>query len=94
MTTTMKNTTMSKWTLQNNSNSDNQSNLIYHYVSNLGNTLKFQSHPTKSFCYDIIEATIPMKQVNKIINCFIMQGIAQHDYPGGFSEAIKTLTVK
>lgn len=94
MTKTMKNLSISSWTLQNDYNSANKSNFVYHYESNLGNTLKFQSHPTKSFCYDIIESTIPMKQVNKIINCFIMQGISQHDYVGGFAEAIKKLEIK
>lgn len=90
----MKNSSISSWTLQNDYNSANTLGFTYHYKSDLGNIVKFKMHPTKSFCFDILESTIPMKQVNKIINCFIMQGISQHDYVGGFAEAIKKLEIK
>lgn len=94
MTKTMKNSSISSWTLQNDYNSANTLGFTYHYKSDLGNIVKFKMHPTKSFCFDILESTIPSKQLNKIIDCFIMQSMKQNEYDNGFAEAIKKLEIK
>lgn len=43
-----------------------------------------------------IKVTCPILQANqrKIINTYVNQGIKQHEYKGGFKEAVSTLKIK
>lgn len=93
MTNTMKNT-ISTWTLKNNYNR-NEPNFIFYYESNLGDFVKFQSHQTKS-AYIIIGASdnLTNKDINKVVKMYVLNGFAQHEYQGGFKEAIQTLIIK
>ena len=66
---------------------------IYRNKEN-GNCIHFHLHPTKSFCFVLDDASrdIDNKIVNKIFNTFFEKGISQHDYKGGFNEAISILS--
>jgi hypothetical protein len=43
-----------------------------------------------------VETTCPMlkKHQNKIVNTYVMQGMKQHEYKGGYKEATAILKVK
>ena len=56
--------------------------------------LVFHFHPTKAFTFvcDYASSNMTQKIYNKILNAFVEKGISQHDYEGGFNEAISVLT--
>ena len=71
----------------------NSKNVNYIYKSE-DMMIIFHSHPTKAFNYvcTYASANVTQKIYNNLINSFVKQGIAQHDYKGGFNEAISILT--
>lgn len=89
----MKNT-INRWILKNDYN-PSEANFIFYYESNLGDFVKFQGHATKH-AYIIIDASenLSNKVINKLVNTYIINGLDQHKYKGGFKEAIKTLIIK
>lgn len=54
----------------------------------------FHFHPTKSwnFVCDYASSNMTSKIYSNILNAFVEKGISQHDYKGGFNEAISILT--
>jgi len=71
----------------------NDNEEIYHYVGEDGSTVKFQAGK-QAFTYLFYKSsTAPKKVQSKLVDAFINQGFKQHDYAGGFYEAIATLTV-
>lgn len=62
--------------------------------SETGNTISLTSTTTPWTW--IAKTTCPVleKNVRKILNKYVQQGIAQHDYKGGYSEATEVLKIK
>ena len=54
----------------------------------------FHFHPTKAwnFVCDYASSNMTQKIYNNILNSFVNKGISQHEYVGGFNEAIKVLS--
>ena len=66
----------------------------YTYVCG-AETVTFHSHPTKAWNFVILENKTEKKNtLSKIVDQWIEQGSKQHDYKGGFDEAIKVLEIK
>ena len=66
----------------------------YFYKSN-DMMVIFHFHPTKSFNFicDYASSNMTSKIYSNILNAFVEKGIAQHDYEGGFNQAIKYLSI-
>jgi hypothetical protein len=53
----------------------------------------FQMHPTKAFSFIILEAiNIPKNMINDILDGFILKGVRQTKFKGGFNEAIEIIS--
>jgi hypothetical protein len=49
-------------------------------------------HPRKAFSFIVIDVVnIPKNIINDILDAFMLKGIRQNDFNGGFDEAIKTI---
>ena len=59
-----------------------------------GMVVCFHLHPTKPFVFvlDHASRTATNSLINKVFNTFFNQAMSQHDYKGGFNEAISILT--
>lgn len=67
---------------------------VYFYHDDLGRKVKFHAHPTKAFNFVIYKNDKTSSEVaNAIVAAWCKQGSRQHDYPGGFNEAIAELYV-
>ena len=77
--------------LQIKTNEDNTK--LYTYISkDLQSKISFQMHPKKAFAFAVLEAiNIPKNMINDILDGFILKGIKQKEYQGGFEEAIMTI---
>ena len=48
-----------------------------------------------AFSWEISTACpVLLKNQRKILNAYVMQGIKQHEYPGGYKEAVAVLKIK
>lgn len=67
----------------------------YTYVSEDGTkSLQFRAHSKRAFVFvPMANTNVDKKLFSKLINAFVSAGCDQHDYAGGFDEAIKTLKV-
>ena len=90
----MSTKTQMTWTLINQAKNPKTLQTIYTYMDSVGRLFKFESHPTKSFTY-LSEASesVTDKERSKIIDGYIQSGINQHNFVGGFQEAISKLTI-
>lgn len=62
---------------------------VFHYQS--GNeTVAFYSHPTRAWAHVLVSGN--KKYFIPVLDAFTNQALKQNEYPGGFDEAIKTLT--
>lgn len=82
------------WTLINQAKNPKTLQTIYTYTDSVGRLFKFEPHPTKSFSY-LSEASqsVTDKERAKILDGYIQNGIKQHDFVGGFQEAILKITI-
>ena len=65
----------------------------YSYSAN-NMTIMFHMHPTKAwnFVCDYASSNVTQEIYNNLLNSFLEKGVAQHEYKGGFKEAISVLT--
>jgi hypothetical protein len=63
-------------------------------MDSVGRIFKFESHPKKPFTY-LSEASenVTDNERSKIIDGYIQNGINQHDFIGGFQEAISKIII-
>jgi hypothetical protein len=64
---------------------------VFHYRADDGREVAFHAHPTRTFVYSKVYGTVD--DTSAVLDAFITQGLKQHDYAGGFEEAIKELEV-
>lgn len=90
----MSTKTQMTWTLINQAKNPKTLQMIYTYMDSVGRLFKFESHPSKPFTY-LSEAseTVTNKERTKILDGYIQNGIKQHDFIGGFQEAISKITI-
>jgi hypothetical protein len=71
-----------------------ESGIVKYFYKSDDMLVVFYSHPTKAFNYvcDYASSNMTNKIFSNVIDSFINQGISQHDYEGGFNEAISVLT--
>ena len=91
---TMQKTSMT-WSLTNQAKNPETNQTIYTYMDSVGRIFKFESHPTKAFTYLFVAVseTVTKKEMSKILDGYIQNGIRQHDFVGGFQEAISKITI-
>jgi hypothetical protein len=54
--------------------------------------IQFQMNPKKAFSFIILDnVNIPKNMLNDILDGFILRGVRQNQFKGGFNEAIKTI---
>lgn len=60
-----------------------------------GMVVCFHLHPTKPFVFvlDHASRTATNSLIKKVFNAFFNQAMSQHDYEGGFYQAIKYLSI-
>jgi hypothetical protein len=89
----MKKTSIT-WSLTNQAKNPETNQTIYTYMDSVGRIFKMESHPKKPFTY-LTEATesVTRKEQAKILDGYIQNGIRQHDFVGGFQEAISKITI-
>lgn len=77
--------------IQIKTNEDNTK--IYTYMSkDLMSKISFQMHPKKAFAFAVLDCiNIPKNMINDILDGFVLRGIKQKEFKGGFEEAIKTI---
>jgi hypothetical protein len=82
---------MATFKLTNQVNS--KSGIVKYFYKSDDMLVVFHSHPTKAFNYvcDYASSNVTNKIFKNVIDSFINQGISQHDYKGGFNEAISIL---
>ena len=86
---------MEKFTLKSFESLGAKNYTIYTY-ENKGGSKKasFHLHPTKSFSFVCDEIqNLTKKEFQLLCDSFIIQGIKQHEYKGGFYQAIKILNI-
>lgn len=68
----------------------------YTYQSENGDVLQFQADPHKDFNWIFGSKSTPggIKNAREIITAFVKAGMDQHQYVGGFDEAVATLTIR
>jgi hypothetical protein len=77
-----------KWTRQTEMN---EKPIIYN--SEDGDIVKFKAGD-EPWTWDIYpDTTVSTRKANKVIEQYVTQGINQHDYEGGFNEAVQVLEV-
>ncbi len=87
---------MTKWTLTKTTqdgmyNEHRKVNeTVYHYESG-DRKVAFHSHPTQAFNY--VSVYGEREDLKGVVNTYVEQGLKQHEYAGGFDEAIKELEV-
>lgn len=91
---TMQKTSMT-WSLTNQAKNPETNQTIYTYMDTVGRIFKFESHPTQAFTYLFVAVseTVTKKEMSKILDGYIQNGIKQHDFVGGFQEAISKITI-
>lgn len=58
-------------------------------------SLQFRAHTKKAFVYVVLGNTnMTPKEASRLVEAFTSAGLKQHEYRGGFDEAITTLTIK
>jgi hypothetical protein len=54
--------------------------------------ISFMMHPKKAFSFVVLNSiNVPKNMINDILDGFILRGIKQKDFKGGYDEAIKTI---
>lgn len=76
-----------------NINIDSQNAKVYTYeTKDKSSKIIFQMNPKKAFSFLILDyINIPKNMLNDILDGFILKGIKQKEYQGGFDEAISTI---
>jgi hypothetical protein len=66
---------------------------FYTYESG-SNKISFHFHPKKSFVF-VLDNVVNLtpKKCDLVLNQFVRNGMAQHEFRGGFNEAIKVLYI-
>jgi hypothetical protein len=66
---------------------------VYTYISkDLMSKISFMMHPKKAFSFVVLNSiNVPKNMINDILDGFILRGIKQKDFKGGYDEAIKTI---
>lgn len=83
-----------RYTLKETTKNPKDGEGVLLYVGDDGSTFKFQCHPTKAFQFLIYpSSTAPKKVQDKLLDAWVTAGIHQHDYAGGYHEAISVLNV-
>lgn len=83
-----------KFTLEQRTKNPSDNEEVYLYRGEDGTTVKFQADNKVAFQYlRYKSSTASPKVCNKLIDAFIKAGFSQHDFEGGFYEAIATLNV-
>jgi hypothetical protein len=82
------------WKLTNESKNPKTKETIYTYMDLIGRTFKFEPHPTRAFVY-ITQSSkdVSDKEQSKILDAYIENGMRQHEFVGGFQEAISKITI-
>ena len=82
------------WTLINQAKNPKTKETIYTYMDSVGRTFKFEPHPTRAFVY-ITQSSkdVGDKEQSKILDSYIENGMKQHEFVGGFQEAISKITI-
>ena len=90
----MKKTSMT-WSLTNQAKNPETNQTIYTYMDSVGRIFRFEPHPTKAFTYLFVAVSesVTKKEMSKILDGYIQNGIRQHDFVGGFQEAISKITI-
>jgi hypothetical protein len=63
-------------------------------MDEVGRIFKMEPHPKKPFTYYTqASESVSNKEQSKILDGYIQNGIRQHDFVGGFQEAISKITI-
>ena len=72
-------------------NDKGQSIYTYQTMDN-DSKIQFKMNPKKAFSFIVLESiNIPKNMINDVLDGFILRGIRQNQFKGGFNEAIKTI---
>ncbi len=67
-------------------------NLYTYHTKDKESKITFQMCPRKAFSFIVLESiNIPKNMINDILDGFILRGVKQNQFKGGFNEAIKTI---
>lgn len=72
---------------------NDKGNSVYTYqTKDKASKIQFQMHPKKAFSFIILDyVNIQKNMLNDILDGFILRGVKQNQFEGGFNEAIKTI---
>jgi hypothetical protein len=63
---------------------------MYTYKDNAGNRVRFQADPNEPFSWFVFEGQL---YAAAVIDAFVERGLKQHEFEGGWEEAIRTLEI-
>ena len=90
----MSTKTQMTWTLINQAKNPKTLQTILTYTDTAGRVFKFESHPTRAFTYlTSTHPSITTKEGSKILDGYIRNAVKQHDFAGGYQEAISKITI-
>lgn len=82
------------WTLIDQAKNPQTNEPIYTYMDSVGRMFKMEPHPKKPFSYyTTASESVTKKEQTKILDGYIKNAISQHDFVGGFQEAISKITI-
>lgn len=82
------------WTLTNQAKNPETNETIYTYMDSVGRIFKMEPHPKKPFTYYTqASESVSNKEQSKILDTYIENGMRQHEFVGGFQEAISKITI-
>lgn len=65
---------------------------VYTYIGPRPRIVEFSAHPTKPFVW-CFTARSDAEHSTAVLEAFIDAGFRQHEFPGGFDEAIRNLSI-
>jgi hypothetical protein len=67
-------------------------NLYTYHTKDKESKITFQMCPKKAFSFIILDyVNIPKNMINDVLDGFILRGVKQNQFEGGFNKAIKTI---
>lgn len=86
--------TSTTWSLTNQAKNPKTNETIYTYMDTVGRIFKMESHPKKPFTY-LTQAneSVTKKEITKILDGYIKNAVKQHEFIGGFQEAISKIII-
>jgi len=71
---------------------EKEETIFTYQTKDKGSKITFQMHPRKAFSFIVNDVVnIPKNMINDILDGFMLKGIRQNNFNGGYDEAIKTI---